>query len=134
MIRKNPNAADHRMLDSPARWQAKLASEIQKARIAAGLSRLDLARKTRVRPSTIANLEDPDYRHQSLSLLERVAQCLGLRLNVELAADEPDETEELAAAERLKTSTPPNDEMLRWSETSEIPPETNDDTDEEPPW
>lgn len=134
MIRKNRNATDNRALGSPGRWQTKLASEIQQARTACGFSRLELARKAGVRPSTIANLEDPDYRRHSLSLLERVAQCLGLRLNVELTADEPDEAEDLAAAEWLKKNTPSNEEMLRWVETSEIPPETNDDTDEEPPW
>ncbi|HEX7380246.1 MAG TPA: helix-turn-helix transcriptional regulator [Pirellulales bacterium] len=134
MIRKTSDVADRREI-APARdWQATIASQIERARTTAGLSRQQLANKTGLRQSTIANLENPAYRGQSLATIERIAQCLGLRMCVELISDNDVNAEDAAAIEWLKTCAPSNAEMLKWAATAEIPAETNDDTDEERPW
>lgn len=133
MIRKTPDVADRREAAPAQDWQATIASQIEHARTAAGLSRRQLADKTGLHQSTIANLENPSYRGQSLATIDRVAQCLGLRMCVELIADN-ENAEDVAAIEWLKTCAPSNAVMLKWAETAEIPAITNDDTDESPPW
>lgn len=133
MIRKMPDA-DRSRLGSADAWHAKIAAQIEQARTALELTRQQLAQRVGTRQSTIARFEDPNYRGHSFSMLERIAASMGLRLVVELNGDEDANAEDAAAAHWLKTCAPSNEEMLKWAETSEIPPETNDDTDEEPPW
>ena len=134
MIRKKPDVADLPAAKCVGAWHAKIAAQIEQARTALGLSRQELAQRARTRPSTIARLEDPNYQGHSLSLLERIAESMGLRLLVELSGDEDTTAEDIAAAHWLKTCAPSNAEMLKWAETAEIPPETNEDTEEAPPW
>ena len=67
-------------------------------------------------------------------MLERIAKCMGLRLLIEMTGDEDTDAEDAAAAEWLKTHTPSNEEMLKWAETAEIPPELLNDEQEERPW
>ena len=134
MIRKTPDVADLRRLKTADAWHAKIAAQIEQARTALGLSQQELAQRVGTRPSTIARFEDSNYRGHSLSMLERIAESMGLRLLVELTGDEDTDAEDIAAAHWLKTSPPSNEEMLKWAENAEIPPETNDDTDDEPPW
>lgn len=93
-----------------------------------------LPAQSKHRPGTIARFENPNHRGHSLAMLERIVKSMGLRLTVELTADEDTEAEDAAAAEWLKKHSPSNEEMLKWAERAEIPPETNDDTEEEPPW
>lgn len=134
MIRKKPNNTQLHDTGSAEAWHAKIAAQIEQARTALGLSRQDLAERVGTRPSTIARLEDPNYRGHSIAMLERIAASMDLRLRVELTGDEDNDAEDAAAAEWLKIHAPSNEEMLKWSKTSEIPPETNEDMDEEPPW
>lgn len=134
MIRKTSDIADFSSLQTFDAWHAKVARQLKEARMALRLSREELARRVGTRPGTIARFEDPNHRGHSLAMLERIAKSMGLRLTVELTADEDTEVEDAAAAEWLKTHSPSNEEMLKWAEKAEIPPETSDDTEEEPPW
>lgn len=132
MLRKPPDVVDLPQLQTFDAWHAKVARHIEEARTALGLSRQELAERVGTKPSTIARFEDPNYRGHSLQLLERMAKSMGLRLTTELTGDEDTEAEDAAAAEWLKKNMPSHEEMLRWPERAEIPPETNDDTDERP--
>ena len=134
MIRKTPDVADLHGLRSAAAWHAKIASQIEQARTALGLSRKELAQRVGTKESTIARFEDSNYRGHSLSILERIAASMGLRLLIELTGDEDTEAEDAAAADWLKSSAPSHEAMVKWARTSEIPPETDNDTDDTPPW
>jgi transcriptional regulator with XRE-family HTH domain len=54
------------------------------ARTAAGLTQARLARKIGTTQSVISRLEDADYGGHSLAILQRIAEALDLRLEVEL--------------------------------------------------
>lgn len=134
MIRKQSDVADFPLLQTFDAWHAKVARQLREVRMALGLSREELAQRVGTRPGTIARFEDSNYRGHSLSMLERIAAGLGLRLIVELTGDEDTEAEDAAAAEWLKKNSPSNNEMLKWAERAEIPPELQNDVQEEPPW
>lgn len=134
MIRKQSGVAGVPQLQTFDAWHAKVARQIEEARTALGLTQEELAQRASTQPDTIARFEDPNYRGHSLAMLERIANAMGLRLLVEFTGDEDTEAEDAAAAEWLKKNCPSNEEMLKWAERAEIPPETNDDSDDEPPW
>lgn len=54
------------------------------ARIGASLTQAQLARKIGTTQSVISRIEDADYRGHSLTILRRIAEALGLRLEVRL--------------------------------------------------
>jgi ribosome-binding protein aMBF1 (putative translation factor) len=73
---------------------AEIARTIHKLRTRAGLSQRELARRVGTSASAICRLEDADYEGHSLSLLKRIAEALGSRVEVRFVA-----------AERLRTRT-----------------------------
>ena len=65
-----------------ARLNLEVAQMIYDARTTAGLSQRQLAEMLGTRQSVIARLEDADYRGHSLSMLQRVENALGQRLQL----------------------------------------------------
>ena len=61
---------------------ARVAAMIYKARTRAGLTQAQLAELIGTQQSAIARLEDADYEGHSLSMLQRIAEVLGKRLEV----------------------------------------------------
>jgi ribosome-binding protein aMBF1 (putative translation factor) len=67
------------------RTHAKIARQIFDLRTRAGLSQKELAERVRTTQSVISRLEDADYEGHSLSMLQRIAEVLGARLEVDLS-------------------------------------------------
>jgi ribosome-binding protein aMBF1 (putative translation factor) len=63
-------------------------------REAAGLSQAELARMVGTSPSVISRLEDADYHGHSLSMLRRVADALGKRIEFRFVDKQPVEADE----------------------------------------
>jgi DNA-binding XRE family transcriptional regulator len=61
---------------------AEIARRIYELRTKAGLSQRELAKKIGTTASTICRLEDSDYDGHSLSLLKRIAEALGKRVEI----------------------------------------------------
>ena len=61
---------------------AKVARMIYDARTRAGLTQAQLAELIDTKQPVIARLEDADYEGHSLSMLQRIAEALGQRLEV----------------------------------------------------
>lgn len=61
---------------------AQVARMIYDVRTSSGLTQQQLAELIGTRQSTIARLEDADYRGHSLTLLRRIAEALDQRLEV----------------------------------------------------
>jgi len=60
----------------------QVAQMICDARVSAGLTQTQLAELIGTHQSTIARLEDSDYRGHSLKMLKRIASALNLNLEV----------------------------------------------------
>jgi ribosome-binding protein aMBF1 (putative translation factor) len=71
-------------LANQATLNALVAQLIYRARTDAGLTQSRLAKLIGTRQSVISRLEDADYDGHSLSMLGRIAQALGKRLEVRL--------------------------------------------------
>jgi ribosome-binding protein aMBF1 (putative translation factor) len=82
MVGNNPKA--HRLLDN-ARVNAQVAQLVYDARTGAGLTQRQLADRIGTKQSVIARLEDADYEGHSLSMLKRIADAVGKRLEIRLA-------------------------------------------------
>src|ERR1039457_196053 len=65
-----------------ARINLEVAQMIYDARTKAGLSQRELAEMVGSRQSVMARLEDADYRGHSLSMLQRIGNVLGQRLEL----------------------------------------------------
>ena len=61
---------------------AQVARLIYEARMRAGLTQQQMAELVGTKQPVIARLEDADYEGHSLSMLQRIAVALGLRLDV----------------------------------------------------
>jgi len=64
---------------------AKVARILFKARTSAKLTQAQLAKQVGTTQSVIARLEDADYEGHSLTMLKRVADALGRRVEIRLA-------------------------------------------------
>jgi transcriptional regulator with XRE-family HTH domain len=137
MIRKQQDASSGQSGQAAAEARvglhARIAAQIYHARTEAGLSQKELAERVGTRQSQIARFEDPCYRGHSLDMLERIADSLGKHLSILICDAGSIDREEIAAAHRLKTSTPPNSVLLKLVECAEVPPEI-EDIQEERPW
>ncbi len=78
--------ADHALREQTDRAtvNALVAQLIYRARTEAGLTQAALAKLIGSRQSVISRLEDADYEGHSLSMLSRIAQALGKRLQLRL--------------------------------------------------
>ena len=63
------------------RINTRVARMIHQARIEAGLTQEQLAKKIGTKQPVIARLEDADYEGHSLSMLQRIADALGKKLS-----------------------------------------------------
>lgn len=61
---------------------AEIARKIHDLRTKAGLTQKELAEKVGTTPSAICRLEDADYEGHSLSMLKRIAEALGKRVEI----------------------------------------------------
>jgi ribosome-binding protein aMBF1 (putative translation factor) len=81
MVGRDPRI--HRQLDR-ARVNAQIARLIYDARTEAGLTQRQMALRIGTTQSVVARLEDADYEGHSLSMLKRIADALGKRLEIRL--------------------------------------------------
>jgi ribosome-binding protein aMBF1 (putative translation factor) len=77
-----------RELIEEQKLSVRVAEMIHEAREAAGLTQAALADRVGTTQSVISRLEDADYEGRSLTMLERVAQALGQRLEVRLVPEQ----------------------------------------------
>jgi ribosome-binding protein aMBF1 (putative translation factor) len=77
---------DPALLDSlrEASLNAEVAQLIYTARKQAGLTQQQLADLIQTKQSVIARLEDADYEGHSLSMLQRVGEALGQRIEIKM--------------------------------------------------
>jgi ribosome-binding protein aMBF1 (putative translation factor) len=74
---------DFRRAVQEAREELNVAQQIYDARIKAGLTQAELARKIGSHQSAVARMEDADYDSHSLATLRKIAHALGVELTVE---------------------------------------------------
>jgi ribosome-binding protein aMBF1 (putative translation factor) len=65
-----------------SRVESEVADLVFRAREAAGLTQAQLAAKIGTTQSVVSRLEDADYRGHSLPMLKRIADALGMRLEI----------------------------------------------------
>jgi ribosome-binding protein aMBF1 (putative translation factor) len=70
-----------------ASLNAKVAQLIYTARKQAGLTQQQLADLVQTKQSVIARLEDADYEGHSLSMLQRIGEALGQRIEINMVPD-----------------------------------------------
>ena len=80
--RRHPPSADDLTLRKSFLQQIEIAEMIHQARTNAGLSQSDLADKIGTTASVICRLENADYEGHSLTMLRRIADALGQRVEV----------------------------------------------------
>lgn len=73
---------------SQARVDMQVARLIYDARAEAGFTQAELAQAIGTNQSVISRLEDADYDGHSLSMLRRIAEALGKRLDIRFASNE----------------------------------------------
>jgi ribosome-binding protein aMBF1 (putative translation factor) len=73
-----------RRLIEAERVNADIAQMIYDARIQAGLTQEELAKRVGTKQPVIARLEDADYEGHSLNMLQRIAKALNRTLRVEM--------------------------------------------------
>ena len=62
----------------------RVAMLIYQVRTEAGISQVELAKLVGTSQPTIARLEDADYEGHSLSMLQRIAEALGKRIEIQM--------------------------------------------------
>ena len=70
-----------------ARINVIVSEMIYEARNAAGLTQAVLARRVGTTQSVISRLEDADYEGHSLTMLQRIAEALHVRLELRFVSD-----------------------------------------------
>jgi ribosome-binding protein aMBF1 (putative translation factor) len=70
-----------------ASLNAKVAQLIYTSRKQAGLTQQQLADLIQTKQSVIARLEDADYEGHSLSMLQRIGEALGQRIEINMVPD-----------------------------------------------
>jgi DNA-binding XRE family transcriptional regulator len=70
-----------------ARTEDELARKIYKLREQAGLTQARLAKMIGTTESVISRLEDSDYKGHSLTMLRRIAEALGKRVEIRFVSD-----------------------------------------------
>ena len=70
----------------------EIARKLYELRTKAGLSQRELAKRVGTSASAICRLEDADYEGHSLSLLKRIADALGNRIEVRFVPRKPAKT------------------------------------------
>lgn len=76
-----------RRLVEEEKLHVRIAEMIQRARTEAGLTQAQLAEMVGTTQSAISRLEDADYEGHSLSMLQRIAEALHLRVDVRFVPD-----------------------------------------------
>jgi len=71
------------------REKASVAEYIYQMRIREGLTQKQLAERIGTTPSVISRLEDANYEGHSMKMLNKIADALGCRINVEFRKEEP---------------------------------------------
>jgi ribosome-binding protein aMBF1 (putative translation factor) len=77
------NRGAERLIEAE-RVNADIAQMIYDARIQAGLTQEELAKRVGTKQPVIARLEDADYQGHSLNMLQRIAKALNRTLRVEM--------------------------------------------------
>jgi ribosome-binding protein aMBF1 (putative translation factor) len=72
-----------------ASLNAKVAQLIYTARKQSGLTQQQLADLIQTKQSVIARLEDADYEGHSLSMLQRIGDALGQRIEISMVSNTP---------------------------------------------
>ncbi len=104
-IRDDPESVAHY---ERARADADIAQSIYDLRTGAGLSQRELAARVGTTASVISRLEDADYSGHSMSMLRRIAEALGRRVEVSFPAIAPTpRTRKASAGEVPRTPAPP---------------------------
>jgi transcriptional regulator with XRE-family HTH domain len=67
-------------------WNAEIGQLIYDARTKAGLTQKQLADRLGTTQSVISRLESADYAGHSLSMLQRIAEALGQKVELRLSA------------------------------------------------
>lgn len=81
------NSKDMRHMVEVARINVIVSEMIYEARTAAGLTQAALARRVGTTQSVISRLEDADYEGHSLTMLQRIAEALHVRLELRFVPD-----------------------------------------------
>ena len=83
-----------------AKANAEIAQIVYQLRKAAGVTQRELAERVGTSPSAISRLEDADYDGHSLSMLNRVAEALGRRVEIRFPPKDPRSTAAAMGAKR----------------------------------
>ena len=89
-----------------AKANAEIAKLVYQLRKAAGVTQRELAELVGTSPSAISRLEDADYDGHSLSMLNRVAEALGRRVELRFPPKDPPSTAAPVGAKRRGTTKP----------------------------
>jgi transcriptional regulator with XRE-family HTH domain len=86
---------------------ARIAEEIYNLRTRAGLTQRELAKRVGTSASTICKLEDADYEGHSLTMLGRIAEALGSRVEVRFVVKKArPPAKSVATAQAARASAP----------------------------
>jgi len=80
-----PNIDERIQLD---KLNVRTAMLVYQVRTEAGLSQAELAKLVNTSQPNIARLEDADYQGHSLSMLQRIAEALGKRIEIQMVESE----------------------------------------------
>ena len=82
LSRRHPSTAKDLEMRKQSRDQIEVAELLHEARIKAGLTQRQLAKRVGTAASVISRLEDGSYEGHSMAMLRRIADALGQRVEV----------------------------------------------------